>query len=126
MPYGVVLTGHPLKVINGTDREILADLVRQRLAALGWTVARAPNEPSKAQPLTIITYQMPDLAAAQALARTLPFPARLAVNSCNCGGVALVLGADFRGWKTFLPPRVTHKAPTVVAAIAAKLSTGVR
>jgi tetratricopeptide (TPR) repeat protein len=94
----VILTGHPLVIINASSRPSAVDLIRSNLAALGWTLSRSSAVAAHSASYTTLLYPKASLGAARGLARTLPFPLRLTANSCDCGGLALVIGSDFRSW----------------------------
>lgn len=86
-----LLTGQAMMVLNATGRPLGQEPTRRYLAEAGWSVrgAEAPVQASSE-----IRYAAKFLPVAKALARTLPFPTRLAACSEGCAGVQLVLGRD--------------------------------
>lgn len=92
------LTGRSLVVVDASGRKQGAEPVRVALAQLGWSAPRALTTKAAAQPHTVIRYPEANLAAAQALARTLP--AKLEMVACNsdCDGIRLIVGADAADW----------------------------
>ena len=65
-------------------RPAAAETVRQQLASRGWTAPKSVVQPAKAEARTRIVFPQGGLAVAQALARTLPFPAELAACDNRC------------------------------------------
>jgi hypothetical protein len=123
--HGVVLTGYPLVIANGTGHKDLAEPVRRQLAVLGWAIAQPSADLPQLQKVSVITYPASSLAVARGLARTLAFPVKLEANSCRCGGLKLALGADFTGWKA--PETAGYLRNAVsLAAIAIPRDKGAR
>ena len=93
-----LLTGHPLAIVNASGSLSAVQIVRRNLAARGWSLSRSGTMTVLSQPYTTLTYPQVSHGAALGLARTLPIKTRLVVNACNCGGLALTLGSNFKGW----------------------------
>jgi LytR cell envelope-related transcriptional attenuator len=94
----VLTTGHPLHIVNASGRKNATDPVRKGLSALRWAVPYSSSEAAAAQPVTTVRYPRSSIIVAQGLAHTLPFPVRLTPNTCDCGAIELIVGADFLGW----------------------------
>jgi hypothetical protein len=89
----VLLTGHPLVLVNASGHSDTPVSVGHRLSGLGWTVAKTVEAPPHVQARTTIFFQKSKFAAAMALARTLSLLPQLVVNP-NAVGLRLVLGSD--------------------------------
>jgi hypothetical protein len=89
---GLMLTGHPLTIVDASGSSDGAQRVRQTLAGRGWTIQIASTAPRTSQ--TVIRYDRDNLPIAQGLARSLPMPVRLAECMDACSGVRLIVGAD--------------------------------
>jgi hypothetical protein len=96
---GPVLTSHPLAVVNASGKKGASEPVRLRLKSLGWTAPLGASREEPTQRYSTIHYAQVNLIAAQALAHTLPFPVRLLACPGECGGLRLVVGSDYLGWK---------------------------
>ena len=94
-----LLVGRPLRIVNAAGRQGVTEPVQHSLSALGWSVSKLRPTSAAELKFTTVTYPLVNLRVAQALARTLPFPARLQPDVCGCHGVQLVLGSDFLSWK---------------------------
>jgi hypothetical protein len=90
-----LLTGHPLSIVNASGRKGATDAMRRRLVHLGWTAPRWATRDGTHAERTTLFYAQPSAAAARALAHTLRFTVQLTNRSCGCGGLELVVGADF-------------------------------
>lgn len=97
-PSTVFLTGHPLDVVNASGQTQATNSIRRALSELNWTISRDDLQVTPAQAQTIVSYPRANVVVAQGLARTVPFPVRLEVNTCNCGAVQLIIGADYLNW----------------------------
>lgn len=86
-----MLAGHAMLVVNATGRSLGHEPTRRYLASAGWSVRAADGAPRASSE---IVYAAKFRPIALALARTLPFPARLTDCSDACVGVLLVLGRD--------------------------------
>jgi hypothetical protein len=95
----VLLTGYPLVVTDASGATDTVQSVRHNLAMLGWTISRAAAPNIRSQHDSIVFYPPANIAAAHALARTLPFPVRMTVNQCHCGGLQLMIGSDVQSWR---------------------------
>jgi hypothetical protein len=93
-----LLTGHPLAIVNASGSPSAVQVVRRNLAARGWSLSRSVTMTVLSQPYTTLTYPQVSHGAALGLAKTLPVQTRLVVNACNCGGLSLTLGSNFKGW----------------------------
>jgi hypothetical protein len=89
----IILTGHPLVLVNASGHGNTPMSVGHRLSGLGWTVSKSIEPASRLQAKTTIVYQKSKFAAAMALARTLSLVPRL-VASETAIGLRLVLGSD--------------------------------
>jgi len=89
----VILTGHPLVLVNASGHSNTPASVGHRLSGLGWTVAKSIEPAPRMQPKTTIVYQKSKFAAAMALARTLSLVPRLVVSETAIG-LRLILGSD--------------------------------
>ncbi len=89
------LTGSVLLVINASGQAGGADSMRMNLAQLGWSAPKSAIRNAPRADQTTIRYPAEFVIEAQALARTLPLPARL-VECLDCRGLSLVVGADAR------------------------------
>jgi hypothetical protein len=94
---GAVLLGEPVVLVNATGRRWGADAVRRRLGHMGWSTRDERTRPGS-QAVTTIEYRWAEVAAARALARTLPGRSRL-VACRSCTGVRLVVGSDAAQWR---------------------------
>jgi len=94
-----LLIGRPLRIVDASGRQGATDPVHRSLAALGWSVSKLRPTSVTALKYTTVIYPLVNEPVAQALARTLPFPARLTLDACGCHGVQLVVGSDFLTWK---------------------------
>jgi hypothetical protein len=94
-----LLIGRPLRIVDASGRQGATDPVHRSLAALGWSVSKLRPTSVTALKYTTVIYPLVNERVAQALARTLPFPARLSPDACGCHGVQLVIGTDFLTWK---------------------------
>lgn len=89
-----LLTGRPLVILNASGRKDATEGLRLRLVHLGWTAPRSSMRDTASQHLTSLYYPQRFLTAARGLARTLRLSVLLALRTCNCGGLELVVGAD--------------------------------
>jgi hypothetical protein len=99
---GPMLTGHPLTIVDASGRVDGAVHLRETLAGRGWTLKVAGAAPLEAH--TVIFYDRDNLPVAQGLARSLPFPVKLAACDNACSGVRLIVGADSAGAKPVAAP----------------------
>jgi hypothetical protein len=123
----VLLTGYPLIVTDASGAMDIVQSVRHNLAMLGWTISRAATPNVHSQHDSILFYPPVNIAAAHALARTLPFPVRMTVNQCHCGGLQLVIGSEVPSWKNVhrYNPSL-HPKTLAVAAIPNTTRMGVQ
>ncbi len=97
------LTGHPLTVVDASGRRDRAERVRVRLASMGWSARRLAPPAPLVQAESTIRYAPASLAAAKALARTLPASVRLTACDRDCDGLHLIVGSDAANWKLIAP-----------------------
>ena len=83
-----------VRVRNATGRTEGADQVKRRLTVVGWTVSRGVRlvEPQRVA-FSKVSYPAGVARVAKALARTLPYPVRLAA-CAECTQLQVVVGAD--------------------------------
>jgi len=93
---GVLLTGHPLMILDASGPSDAGKSVRSYLSGLRWTVAKGEFAKLPAQTQTVIFYKESLATVAKALARTLALPARLTANQ-KAEGIQLILGSDLSG-----------------------------
>jgi hypothetical protein len=86
----------PLIVVAGLGREAAARKVKSRLIAVGWSVRSRAGTPARRY--SVIRYASVHAPIALGLARTLPFPVRLAECGSRCAGVTLTLGVEADRW----------------------------
>ena len=89
----VVLTGHPLTIVDASGAGDTDKSVRTYLSGLGWSVARSEGSKLPMRPETAILYKDTMVTAAKALARTLSLPMRLTAKD-DILGLQLILGSD--------------------------------
>jgi len=95
-PKKFLMIGQPVRLLNASGKTGGTGPVFRRLATLGWTMR--PMD-ARVQPATTLYYSVQNIAAARALQRTLPFPARLVVDRAKGSGMRLVIGRDYISWK---------------------------
>jgi len=112
----VLLTGHPLLLVNASGQADPAQSIRAHLAGLGWTVSSRTDQAPNPQQMSAIFYQPPFIHAAQALARTISYPVHIVPDN-EAMGLRLMLGRDFLESKyTGLNLSVRHLARAEIAA----------
>lgn len=92
-PNGALLTGRALAIIDASGGPG-GESVRQQLASRGWTAPKSAMQVARVEARTRIVYPHGGQAVAEALARTLPFPAELAACDNRCTGISLIVGQD--------------------------------
>jgi hypothetical protein len=110
----VLLTGHPLMILDASGHSDAGKLVRSYLSGLRWTVAKGEVAKLPAQTQTVILYRESLATVAKALARTLALPARL-MASQKAEGLQLVLGSDLSG--AHLHARAPQPPPRQLALV---------
>jgi LytR cell envelope-related transcriptional attenuator len=110
----------PLVVINAAGQQNVAEPVLERLLGLGWSASRPVAEEETAQSVTTVYYSPTFISAARGLARSLPYPVRVAACDDGCRGLRLVVGADYLVGKPSLqqPVPVRGKVPTLTVVNA--------
>lgn len=116
----VLLTGHPLMILDASGHSDAGKSVRSYLSGLRWTVAKGEVAKLPAQTQTVIFYRESLATVAKALARTLALPARL-MASQKAEGLQLVLGSDLSG--AHLHARAPQPPPRQLALV---VNTGKR
>lgn len=97
-PRTVALVGRSLTLVNASGRQSGAEATRLHLVRRGWSApSRFVRTGSVAQ-RTTIRYPQRNRQVALALARTLPFPARLEACNTRCVGISILIGADSLRW----------------------------
>ncbi len=113
----ILITGHPLEIVNASGQIDGTGAIKHRLIALGWTARQSEN--ATPQLVTILHFPGGNLFAAQALQRTLPFPVRMTPDNGGNGGMRLIIGLDYLSWKPkSLRVTTLWKKQVVVAALA--------
>lgn len=90
--------GKGVNIINSSGNQDRAELLRQRLQSLGWSVPESLADPAPAARKTTIIYPRGRRIVAQVLALTLY--GRPALVDClnRCSTISLTLGSDTDGW----------------------------
>jgi tetratricopeptide (TPR) repeat protein len=90
--------GKGVNIINSSGNQDRAELLRQRLQSLGWSVPESLADPAPAARKTTIIYPRGRRIVAQVLAITLY--GRPALVDClnRCSTISLTLGSDTDGW----------------------------
>ncbi|MDP3175227.1 MAG: hypothetical protein Q8M88_12420 [Phenylobacterium sp.] len=94
-----LLVGRRLNIVAGIAAADSATRLRDQLVARGWSVAREIETVRAPQVHSLIEFPAQHREAALALARTLPFEARLVDCKSTCQGLVIVLGGTMR-WKS--------------------------
>lgn len=92
----VLITGHPLLVMDATGHADKARIVGYRLAKLGWTVRASSVSSHQIQ--TQLSYAPQNAAVALAMQHTLPFRVHMKADASELG-LKLTVGQDFLSWK---------------------------
>ena len=90
----VLLTHHPLVIVNASAQRSVVDSIRRALARRNWTIAPARIAVPRREAQTTLFYARDDYAVAKALARTLALPIHFVPNACHCVGLRLVIGTN--------------------------------
>jgi len=91
----LILTGHPLAIVDASGRKGTDKPVRAYLSGRGWSIAKGESLKMGARPQTAILYKETMAVAAKALARTLSLPLPMHLASRNdVEGLQLILGSD--------------------------------
>jgi hypothetical protein len=94
-----------LVLLDASGRADRVRSIRTRLSQLGWSASGSVARVAPVASRTVIRFPTWRLRVAQALARTLPGPARLQTCGRSCNFIQVLFGADVSRWR-FAPGAV--------------------